>query len=401
MSSGNGQLHDDLKVLQQKYETLEKRYKDETALLKKNEEELRLRLMFLEGIANSTFDGFLVLNPYGQKILQNQRAIDLWKIPKEVVDDPSGLKQVNHVMHVTLNPKQFVAEIDYLREHPDEKSCDEVELVDGTVLDRYSSPVIGPDGINYGRIWTFHDITERKKVEKQLIRLNTDKNRFISILSHDLRSPFTCLLGFSELLREELRDYPKQEVKEMVNTICHTVQKTYDLLQDTLLWANVMSKNLTFNPSLVNVSEVISEVANILEPSANVKSICIEYNSGKELMVYADAYMLKAVLRNLVSNAIKFTKKGGKIQISAIHDKDITILKVADNGVGMKPDILDKLFNIASLQSSEGTDNETGTGLGLLLCKEFVDKHNGKIWVNSIVDEGTEISFSLPYRKNN
>jgi signal transduction histidine kinase len=401
MSSGNGQLHDDLKVLQQKYETLEKRYKDETALLKKNEEELRLRLMFLEGIANSTFDGFLVLNPYGQKILQNQRAIDLWKIPKEVVDDPSGLKQVNHVMHVTLNPKQFVAEIDYLREHPDEKSCDEVELVDGTVLDRYSSPVIGPDGINYGRIWTFHDITERKKVEKQLIRLNTDKNRFISILSHDLRSPFTCLLGFSELLREELRDYPKQEVKEMVNTICHTVQKTYDLLQDTLLWANVMSKNLTFNPSLVNVSEVICEVANILEPSANVKSICIEYNSGKELMVYADAYMLKAVLRNLVSNAIKFTKKGGKIQISAIHDKDITILKVADNGVGMKPDILDKLFNIASLQSSEGTDNETGTGLGLLLCKEFVDKHNGKIWVNSIVDEGTEISFSLPYRKNN
>jgi signal transduction histidine kinase len=395
----DGQLAEELKDLQQKYDALEKKYEDETARFKKIEKELHLRLMFLEGLANSVIDGFIVVNPEGQKIFQNQRTIDLWKIPKEVVDDPSDLEQVKHVMHSTVNPEQFVAEINYLREHPNEKSRDEVELVDGTLLDRYSSPVIGPDGINYGRIWTFHDVTERKKVEKQLIRLNADKDRFISILSHDLRSPFFSLLGYSELLREELQDYPKEETIETIKTICSITKKTYELLQDTLLWANVMSKNLTYSPSLAKTSEIISEVATILEPSANAKNIAIEYNSGNELTVYADVYMLKAILRNLVSNSIKFTNKGGKIRISAIHDLDATIIKVVDNGVGMKPEILEKLFDITSLQSSKGTDNEIGTGMGLLLCKEFVDKHNGTIFVKSSEGNGTEISFSLPDQK--
>lgn len=399
MTGKNGHLTEDLRDLQQKYDALEKKYEDETARFKKSEQELHMRLMFLEGLANSVIDGFIVVNPAGQKIFQNQRTIDLWKIPKEVVDDPSDLEQVKHVMHSTVNPEQFAAEINYLREHPNEKSRDEVELIDGTLLDRYSSPVIGTDGVNYGRIWTFHDVTERKKAEKQLIRLNTDKDRFISILSHDLRSPFNSLLGFSELLREELKDYPNEETKIMIDTICNITQKTYELLQDTLLWANVMSKNLTYSPVLSNTSEIISKVANILEPSANVKNITIEYNSGKESAVYADIYMLKAILRNLVSNAIKFTNKGGKIKISATHDPDATIIKVADDGVGMKPEILEKLFNITSLQSSKGTDNETGTGLGLLLCKEFVDKHNGNIWVSSKEGKGTEISFSLPDQK--
>ncbi len=399
MINSDGQLAEDLRDLKQKYDLLENEYADSTALFKKSEKELHLRLMFLEGLANSVIDGFIVVNPDGQKIFQNQRTIDLWKIPKEVVNDPSDLEQVKHVMHSTVNPERFVAEINYLREHPNEKSRDEVELVDGTLLDRYSSPVIGPDGINYGRIWTFHDVTERKKVEKQLIRLNADKDRFISILSHDLRSPFFSLLGYSELLKEELADHPNEETRKTINTICTITQKTYELLQDTLLWANVMSKNLTYSPTLADTSEIISEVVNILEPSANAKSIVLEHITGNESVVYADIYMLKAILRNLVSNAIKFTKKGGRIQISAVHNLDVTVIKVADNGVGMKQETMEKLFNITSLQSSKGTDNEIGTGLGLLLCKEFIDKHNGKIWVNSNEGKGTEISFSLPDKK--
>jgi signal transduction histidine kinase len=399
MENSKMELTEEFNDLQQKYHALEKKYSEETTIFKKKEEELSLRLMFLEGIANSTIDGFLVVNPYGQKILQNQRTIDLWKIPKDVVEDPSGLKQVNHVMHVTVNPKQFIAEIDYLREHPDEKSQDEIELVDGTILDRYSSPVIGPDGINYGRIWTFHDITERKKFEKQLVMLNTDKDRYISVLAHDLRSPFSSLLGFSELLQTELQDYPKEETRQMVEAICSTTRKTFELLQDTLLWSSVMSKNLSYSPSLANISEVFSEVASILQPGANVKNITIVHNSGNIPPVYADPYMLKAILRNLVSNAIKFTKKGGKIEISAINDLNATTIKVADNGVGMKKETIDNLFNISTIQSSIGTENETGTGLGLVLCKEFVEKHGGTIFVHSEVNKGTEISFSLPYRK--
>ena len=398
MEKTNEELSAELRNMQEKYLALETKYNEETSLLKKYEDELRLRLMFLEGIANSAFDGFLVVNPYGQKILQNQRTIDLWKIPQEVVDDPSGLKQVGHVMHMTVNPQQFVAEIDYLREHPNDKSRDELELIDGTVLDRYSSAVIGPDGINYGRIWTFHDITERKVFEKQLIQLNTDKDRFISILAHDLRSPFSSLLGFSELLRKKLRTYPIEKVEKMVESIYTTARKTYELLEDTLLWANVKSKNLTFDPSLVNITEIISEVADILEPSAKGKNIKIENVLKDKLDVYADIYMLKAILRNVVSNAIKFTREGGTIAISAFHNANYTTVKISDNGIGIKPEILEKLFNISSIQTSKGTANETGTGLGLLLCKEFVDKHGGKIWIDSEINKGSEVLFTIPDR---
>jgi signal transduction histidine kinase len=399
MDKTKADLLEELTDLQNKYLVLEEKYIEETTRFKKNEEELQIRLMFLEGIANSVIDGFLVVNPYGQKILQNQRTIDLWKIPQEIVEDSSGLKQVNHVMHMTVNPQQFVSEIDYLREHPDEMSRDELELIDGTVLDRYSSPVIGPDGKNYGRIWTFHDITERKKSEKQLIQLNTDKDRFISILAHDLRNPFNSLLGFSELLQKKLAVYPTEKVERMVGTIYDTAKKIYELLEDTLMWTNVKSMNLTFNPCKINASEILKEVADILTSGAKTKNITIEHKSSKELPVYTDIYMFKAIIRNLVSNAVKFTREGGKIEISAKHNHSCTTIEVSDNGIGMSPELIDKLFNISSIQSSKGTANETGTGLGLILCKEFVDKHGGKIWINSEVNKGTKVSFTIPDRK--
>lgn len=396
MEKTNDELIAECNDLRQKYSALEARYTEEINSYKKNEEELRLKLMFLEGIANSTIDGFLVVNPYGQKILQNKRTIEIWKIPQEVVDDPSGLKQVHHVMKMTVNPQQFVAEIDYLREHPDDKSRDELELTDGTFLDRYSSPVIGTDGKNYGRIWTFHDITRRKKLEEQLIQLNADKDRFISILAHDLRSPFNYLLGFTELLKRNLRKYQIEKIEAMIETINSTAQKTFELLEDTLLWANAQSKKITYSPAVTNVVEVITEVIDILAPGAKTKNIKIEYVHKKELLVNLDVYMFKAILRNLISNAIKFTNQGGKIDISAIHNEDHLTIKVADNGIGIKPDVLEKIFRFVSIHSTHGTANESGTGLGLLLCKEFVDKHGGKIWIDSKVNEGTTVSFTIP-----
>jgi signal transduction histidine kinase len=390
------ELFAELEVLNSKYHELENKYSKETNKLKKNEEELRLRLMFLEGIANSAIDGFLVVNPYGQKILQNQRTIELWKIPQDIVDDSSGIKQVNHVMYMTVNPEQFVSEINYLRDHPNDKSRDELELIDGTVLDRYSSPVIGPDGVNYGRIWTFHDITKQKKAEKQLIQLNTDKDRFISILAHDLRSPFFSLLGFSDMLRKKLKEYSVEKTEKMVDTIYNIAHKTYNLLEDTLQWANVKSKNLTFSPSSLNLYEIISEVAEILEPSAKLKNITIGVNSSVNLQVCADIYMLKAILRNLVSNALKYTNEGGKIEVSSNQENSSTVIKIKDNGIGIRPEILEKLFNISSIHSTKGTANETGTGLGLVLCKEFVERHGGKIWIESELDKGTEVCFTIP-----
>jgi len=396
MEKTRDELIVELVELQQKYSALETKYNEEITNFKKNEEDLRLKLMFLEGIANSTIDGFLVVNPYGQKILQNKRTVELWKIPQEVVDDPSGLKQIQHVMYMTVNPKQFIAEIDYLRDHPNDRSRDELELIDGTVLDRYSSAVIDSDGKNHGRIWTFHDITELKRLEKQLIELNADKDRFISLLAHDLRSPFNSLLGFSELLRRNLRTYPIEKIEKMVDLIYNTAQKTHELLEDTLLWARVQFEMIVYCPSMTNITEVISEVVYLFEPNATSKKIEIEHNPKNELLVNCDIFMLKAILRNLISNAIKFTNEGGKIEVSATHTNSITTIKVSDNGIGIQPEKLENFFSSISIQSTRGTANETGIGLGLTLCKEFVCKHNGKIWVESKVNEGTTISFTIP-----
>jgi signal transduction histidine kinase len=396
MEKTTADLIAEVKELQRKYSDLDAKYKEETASLKKQEEELRLKMMFLEGIANSAIDGFLVLDPAGQKILQNQRTIDLWKIPPEVVNDPDGRKQVSHVMHMTKNPELFVAEIEHQIKHPEEKNQDELELIDGTVLDRYSSPVIGPDGKHYGRIYAFHDVTERKNLEKNLIDLITAKDRFLSILAHDLRSPFNSLLGFSEILCAELHTSPIERTEELVTVICQIIRKTHELLEDTLLWASIQSQKITFNPAISDITEIISEVTEILDPIAKAKKLTIEHLFEEKVMARADTYMFKAVLRNLITNSMKFTNEGGKIKISAAHSDSATSITVADNGVGIKPEILNKLFNLSTIQSAKGTANETGTGLGLLLCKEFVEKHGGKIRIESKVGIGTSVIFTLP-----
>jgi len=396
MNKSENELIAELNKMQEKYSALEAKYDNDINLLREQEKELRLRLLFLEGIANSTIDGFLVVDLFGQKILQNNRTVELWKIPQEVIDDPEGMNQIKHVMHMTVNPQQFVDEIDYLREHPNEKSRDELELIDGTVLDRYSSPVLDSDGKNYGRIWTFHDVTERKNFEKQLIQLNSDKDRFISILAHDLRSPFNSLLGFVGLLKKNLHVYSIEKIEKMVESIDCVSRRTYDLLEETLLWASVQSKKTIYSPSIVNIDAAITEVINILEPIAKLKNIKIEYVDKKEIQLNIDIYMFKAILRNLISNAIKFTREGGNIEILAAYTESETTIKVSDNGVGMRPEFIKTLFDFSYFQSNKGTANEVGTGLGLILCKEFVVKHGGKIWIESTINKGTVVSFTLP-----
>jgi len=264
------------------------------------------------------------------------------------------------------------------------------------VMERYSSPVFGADGTHYGRIYTFHDITDRKNFEKQLIQLNSDKDRFISILAHDLRSPFNSLLGLTELLSVKLQELPPEEIKTIVTSINNTAQKTFTLLEDTLLWASVQSQKITYSPVFTNIDDIIKEVTEILEPVAQFKNITLEYDSTDEHQASIDIYMFKAILRNLISNAIKFTNQLGRIKISASHIDNNTVVKVTDNGVGMKQEIIDKLFSYSPSNSSKGTDNEAGTGLGLMLCKDFVDKHSGKIWIESTPGKGTTVSFSIP-----
>jgi signal transduction histidine kinase len=234
-----------------------------------------------------------------------------------------------------------------------------------------------------------------KELEQQL-QLNADKDLFISILAHDLRGPFTAFLGLSEILKDDVRKLSIDKIEEIAINLNKSALNTYNLLEDILTWTKLHQGRIPFNPQILNFKEICNDVINILSPYANAKNITIKKTEEENINLFADRDIIKTVLRNLVSNAIKFTNKNGSIDISAEENpEDIKVL-VCDNGVGIKPKDLTKLFDISQIRTTKGTENETGTGLGLLLCKEFIEKHNGKIWVESESGKGSKFSFTLP-----
>jgi len=248
-----------------------------------------------------------------------------------------------------------------------------------------------------------YDITESKQAEltisqqnKELQQLNADKDRFISILAHDLKSPFCSILGFLDLLTENIRQYDISKIEVFVNTIKASAQNTFKLLEDILTWARANSGKIPYEPQSLNLSKICDEVISILTQTAQAKEISLHHFVAYNISVYADNNMLSAILRNLISNAIKFTNNNGRVSIYAKLDSSNITISVSDNGIGIDPQIVTKLFDISQNIITKGTSNETGTGLGLLICKEFVEKNGGKIWVESELGKGTVVSFTLP-----
>jgi signal transduction histidine kinase len=235
-----------------------------------------------------------------------------------------------------------------------------------------------------------------KENEKKLIQLNIDKDRFLSILGHDLRSPFNALLGLSDLLKDNIHNYRIDEIENIATQINKSAQISYNLLDDILTWVRTQSGKIPFNPQKLIFKDICKNIYDILKPNADAKNIRINYFIPDDINVYADIDMLKSVLRNLVSNAIKFTNIDGRIDINAEVNSGKVVITVSDNGIGINPDNLAKLFDISKVLTTTGTAEETGTGLGLLLCKEFVERHGGNIWVESQYGKGSEFKFTIP-----
>ncbi len=235
-----------------------------------------------------------------------------------------------------------------------------------------------------------------KESEEKLRQLNLDKDRFISILGHDLKSPFNNILGFSKELIEDIRNLNIDEIEDIVKNINKSARITNNLLEDILMWARTQQGNIPFKPQKLRFKDICKNILETLTTNAETKNLTINCLAEDDLIVFADRDMTKTILRNLLSNAIKFTKKGGNINISAERTDSNVTISVSDNGVGIPPDNLTMLFDISEVLTTKGTEKETGTGLGLLLCKEFVEKHGGKIWVESEIGKGSNFKLTLP-----
>jgi len=233
--------------------------------------------------------------------------------------------------------------------------------------------------------------------ESQLRDLNATKDKLFSIFAHDLRSPFNSILGFSTLLKENLRSYDIEKTEQFIGLINSSASHTLILLDDLLAWAKTQTGQMEFKPSNLPLRPIIQEIVKLTATAAKIKNISVSYVQSEEIEIYVDQNMLMTILRNLISNAIKFTNSGGKIDIRAISNPTCTEIIVSDNGVGINEKVKKKLFSLDENYSSTGTANEKGTGLGLLICKEFVEKHGGKIWVESESGIGSDFKFTLPY----
>ena len=237
---------------------------------------------------------------------------------------------------------------------------------------------------------------ELKEKNQELIELNIDKDRFVSILAHDLKSPFNSILGYLSLLTKNIHKYDIDKIENQINIINNTAQNTFNLLESILMWAHTQSGKINFEPQPLNISNVYNDVMQSLLLNADNKKIAINYAVYEDIKVFADLNMLSTILRNLISNAIKFTNIGGQIHIFVLSLETNVEITISDTGVGIEPENISKLFDYSHVYTSIGTNNEKGTGLGLVLCKEFVEKHGGKIWLKSELGKGSEFKFTIP-----
>lgn len=311
-----------------------------------------------------------------------------------------------HISHIPQLEQQITKQ---LREP--EKNHTEIKMHGEGVLRWLSinaSPIENLRKQKVGSLYTISDITSIKQAQKQireqnqeLEKLNAMKDRFLSIMAHDLRGPFTSILGMSELLVEQINNKNYEEVDEYAAIVRDSSKLAYNLLCNLLEWSQMQWKGIEYNPEYFELTTFISEVATLFSDNTRQKSIRIHTDTPSEVPVFADKDMMGTVLRNLVSNAIKFTHQGGQVTIKAIKTAENITLSVADNGMGMSQERLSTLFLADQVSSFPDTSGQKGTGLGLILCKEFVEKHGGKIWADSVEQKGSVFFITLPCTKNN
>jgi len=264
----------------------------------------------------------------------------------------------------------------------------------------WESATISPIFNSNGKITHFvavkENITERKKSQSELRELNTTKDKLFSIIAHDLRSPFTALLGYSEFIVNEIEDMDTNEIKVFSQNINTIAKNVYSLLDNLLNWSRLQTGRFQIRCENIDVRKEVKSIFELFSENVKQKKINLNYLPKNDFYVYADKQTFLVIMRNFISNAIKFTNKNGKIDIDCKNNGEDIEISVNDSGIGIEKSSLKKLLHSENYFSTKGTENEEGSGLGFVLSKELITLNNGKIWVDSEIGIGSSFKFTLP-----
>lgn len=366
-----------------------------------------------EALFKKTSDGIFVLNENGEIVTVNQSferltGYTLNQLKGQSITRfvcPESQETVNHILNTTDENDSCQHDIHFANSNGQTR----------TALVRCSA--IYKDEHRAGCQALATDITERKITEEklastvqllenkamelaelneQLRELNIGKDKFFSIISHDLKNPFNSILGFSDLLYKDVDFMEKEDIKNFAGNINGGIRKLYNLLNNLLQWATIQSGKMNYELRAIRLFEMAEDALDVLSGTAAAKGIKVVNSVEKYIMAYADKHSVNSVIRNLVTNAIKFTGAGGTVEITSAREGSMVSVTVKDTGTGMSSEEIKKLFRIDVQHTTVGTAKETGTGLGLILCKEMIERNGGIITVESQPGQGSSFTFTLP-----
>lgn len=334
---------------------------------------------------------FIFTNPAADRIMGVPEGMLVGRKLSEFVSATTEMLIKNQTK-LRMEGSQSTYEIEFIRPDGEKR----VMLITAT-------PTFNANGVFESSLGVFMDITDRKSIENELKKneselkaLNTTKDKLFSIIAHDLRGPIGTSADLLEVMIESYESYTTEEQLKMLEILKNSAKSTYNLLETLLNWTIVQTGSLVFKPELLNLTKCIEEIVNNLVPTALSKNITLLYEPEDEIYSYADLNMIQTIFRNLIGNAIKYTFRGGTIEVKATNLSNSTEIIISDSGMGMDEETRKNLFLPNKQISKYGTENEKGTGLGLILCKEFIEKHGGKINVESQLGKGSRFIFDIP-----
>ncbi len=350
---------------------------------------------------------FLTVDPYsGINAIKDHLIEHSAIVVRDVDDQFFGVLTANDVVQ---NPRTSIIDCISIKELIDAEDSieDTILKMNATKLDVFP---VGENGNFTGLVFKnelcnyiseYHlelenVIKERTQALEEAI---STKDLMFSIIAHDLKSPFNVILSFTGLLKNKLRSMDFEKSEKLISAMNSQARNTYNLLEDLLTWARDNSNKIGYNPVLCNISTICNQVILQIGDTAHMKDIGLNSLHSPHVYAYADKNMIEVILRNLMTNAIKFTENGGEVDIFSMSEGEFVEITVSDNGIGINEELKAKLFKSDFNESKLGTANEKGSGLGLVICRRFIEKHQGKIWIENNAKKGSAFKFTLPIYK--